>query len=224
MDQMQPTPKSAVPMWAKGCWSGQAPYDKLKRFAHSEKYCELNASLHLPDPEYGYARGFHVAGYVLADHVIKTRGDLDVLVFPIVYTYRHHVELMLKRLILKGARLANVQLSSEHKKWLGKHRLDKLWEMFLPVIKAVAPLPSQAERGIRAYIFQLNLFDPEGQSSRYHVSSKGEASLAQLSLINVRVFVERMERLSCHLEGIDCQFNDKEELLNLKAEELSHLE
>ena len=105
--------------------------------------------MHLRDPDYGYVRGFHVAAQVLADRVIKTPWDLDVLVFPIIYTYRHHVELTLKRLVRKGARPANARITDQDKKWLRKHRLDKLWEILLPIFSDLVLLPSEAEEGIR---------------------------------------------------------------------------
>ena len=86
----------------------------------------------------------------------------------------------------------------------------------------MAALPSEAEEGIRAYISQLDLFDPEGPGSRYHLSSKGGTSLRKLSHVNVRVFGEGMEWLSCQLEGIDCRLDDKEELMNLRATDLPY--
>ncbi len=211
-----PSPKPTVADWAKACWSEHPPHAKL--FVHDDQHGKLNASLHLHDAGYGYARGFHIAGQLVCDWMIKSRWDLDVLLFPLIYLYRHHVELMLKRLILKGARLQNMRLSPHDRACLLKHRLDKLLEILLPIIKAVAPVPTQTERGIRAYVSQLNLSDPEGQASRYHTSSRGSTSLAQLSHVNVRVFAEGMEWLSCCLEGIDCRFDDKDELMKVQPE------
>src|ERR1039458_8918620 len=70
-----------------------------------------NASLHFPGSEFLYAKGYRTAARLLTKHVIETGTDKNVLVFPILYLYRHHIELVLKHLTVTGAYLVGKELS-----------------------------------------------------------------------------------------------------------------
>jgi hypothetical protein len=218
MKQTKRHVKSATPEWVKTSWSKIPPHVDI--FRTDLQRCEVNASLHLRDSGYCYARGFRIGGQILANYVSETRHDMDVLAFPIVYLYRHHIELMLKRLIVKGASFAKKTLTASEKGALTKHRLDLLWSTLRPILNAVFPLlPAEALKGIDSNIEQLRQVDPTGESFRYAVSKEGKRHLADLRHINVRVFAEAMEWVSCNLEGIDCILDDKIEEFDQKARE-----
>jgi hypothetical protein len=218
MKQTKRHVKSATPDWVKTCWSQIASHAVI--FRTDQQYCEVNASLHLRDPGYGYAKGFHIGGQILADHLFKSGHDMDVLVFPIVFLYRHHIELMLKRMIVKGASFAKKTLSANETGVLTEHRLDSLWNTLRPILKTAIPsLPARALKGIDSYIKQLSHVDPTGESFRYDMSKKGKGHLAQLRHINVHIFAEAMEWLTCNLEGVDCMLDEKIEVLDQKASE-----
>src|ERR1035441_6543594 len=52
------------------------------------------------DPADAYAFGYRMAANILAEHV-RGQGCEAVLFYPVVFLYRHHVELMLKNLIFR---------------------------------------------------------------------------------------------------------------------------
>ncbi len=61
---------------------------------------QMNACLNFAhDSDYGYRQGYRRAGFILAEWVNQNGAEQDSLVFPIFHSYRHHVELMLKRLV-----------------------------------------------------------------------------------------------------------------------------
>ena len=62
-----------------------------------------NACLNFTTSDYGYREGYRRAGRLLAKYVCNECKHQDLLVYPIVHNYRHHLELMLKHLI--GVRL-----------------------------------------------------------------------------------------------------------------------
>ena len=199
-------------------WSKTPPHIEI--FRTDQRHCEINASLHMRDPGYSYARGFHIGGQILANYVSETRHDRDVLVFPIVFLYRHHIELMLKRLIVKSAKFTKKALSANETDVLAKHRLDSLWNTLRPILKTAIPsLPAKSLKGIYSYIQQLRQVDAKGESFRYHVSKEAKPNLANLRHINVRILAEAMEWLSSSLEGIDCMLDDRIEVLDQKARE-----
>jgi len=152
-------------------------------------------------PDFFYSLGYREGARRLANHVLETYSDQDTLIFPIVYLYRHHIELVLKRLLVVASSVVDRQLTPAELKHLGMHRLDLLWADLKPMLSAcyrkanlAAPVKENMA-GVDSYIRQLSTVDRESQSFRYSISSKGDPALAGLTHINIRTFAEKMERL-----------------------------
>lgn len=190
------------------------------------------------DEGWVYLAGFRRAGLLLAEHVCESGSDQDVLVYPIMYLYRHHAELVLKSLIETSAALLSLELSkSDRNSMDGSHKLSDLWEIAKPLLNPVCalvdnpPFPEADLKGIDSYIRQIHEHDPDGQRFRYATakvkragSRKGPAarvpSLRQdLRLINIRAFAIAMEKFANYLEGIDSWFGDLHQYhLDMRAE------
>jgi len=80
----------------------------------------------------GYVRG----AQILVRAVGEEERDQDFLVYPIVFLYRHYVELLLKEIIKRAPYLTDRELSEAEKRHLENHRLDLLWNDFKPLMKA----------------------------------------------------------------------------------------
>src|SRR5712671_6183891 len=99
-----------IPGWVKKAWSqpfakGDALFRSVTASEADEDDWETNAWVR-GATDYAYAEGYRRAARILADHVIQNRWDIDFLVYPIVFLYRHNIELQFKRLIPDGAFLA----------------------------------------------------------------------------------------------------------------------
>ena len=76
-------------------------------FRSDEENLSANACVNwVGSPEELYSEGYLMAARSLAQQVCTTHDDQDFLVYPVVYLYRHHIELLLKRLTVLGAYLA----------------------------------------------------------------------------------------------------------------------
>ena len=60
---------------------------------------ETNACASTIDNIMAYQNGYRRAAFHLAEYVCDARLGQDFLVYPIVYLYRHHIELTLKSII-----------------------------------------------------------------------------------------------------------------------------
>ena len=183
-----------------------------------------NACIHWHDDEWAYRRGFRLAGDYLAEHVCNTGNDQDVLVYPIVYLYRHHAELVLKAIIKTASALLERELTARDLKKLGWHGLAELWETTKPLLGPVCemagnpPFPAEDIEGIDSYIRQIHEHDPDGQRFRYATlkvtrdgTRRGPAiptpSLREeLTILNVRNFAVAMDKLADYLESIEGWF------------------
>jgi hypothetical protein len=159
---------------------------------------------------YAYKAGYRRGAEVLIDYVCQNGRDQDFLVYPIIFLYRHHVELMLKRIIKSVPYLIDARLNDEQKQHLKKHRLDLLWGDLKAMLPAVCKAAGWEEiddahiEGIDDYIRQLSQMDADSFSFRYSHSKKGKQALPpNLKNIDLRHFGELMGRLANYLYGID---------------------
>jgi hypothetical protein len=74
--------------------------------------------------EYAYSEGYRRGAQLLVQEVGETARDQDFLVYPIVFLYRHHIELALKRIIRQVPYLIERPLTKLENDHLDKHRLD----------------------------------------------------------------------------------------------------
>jgi len=169
-------------------------------------------------PADAYAVGYRLAAEILADHV-RGRGEETFLFYPIVFLYRHHVELMLKNLILAfdepgvravtGAEAFRDEDRNSLQSGKKAHSLQALWDHLRPSVEGLgSQVSAELIEGINYYIQQLNEIDPHSVSFRYPAGvagtkealgrgqKKGEAA-------NLQTFVEAMDRLGGILGGID---------------------
>ena len=83
-----------------------------------------------------YIRGYKKAADILVDHVLLTDSDLDTLVYPIVFLYRHYLELLVKNIIENGAKYLGIE-----EKPKTNHHLDTLWSKAKEIINKYKAYP-----------------------------------------------------------------------------------
>jgi hypothetical protein len=171
------------------------------------------------NPADACAFGYRRAARVLVEYTLP-RGDEAFLFYPILFLYRHHVELMLKNLILafdercvRRVTGANQLTADDHKdltKGKKAHSLQWLWTRVRTAMQALGSqfAPPEGIEGINFYIQQLNEIDPASVNFRYTTAI--EATKAKLKeaqkhggASDIQTFAEAMERLANYLEGID---------------------
>lgn len=177
-----------------------------------------NACLRQGD-DYACREGYLRGAQILVRAAAETKFDQDFLVYPIVFLYRHYIELALKEIIRRAPYLIGGQLTENERKHLDGHRLDLLWNDFKPLSTAITrvggwdDLPQEDIRGIDDYIRQISEVDPNSYALRYARSKKGDPSLPKnLTHINLRHFGELMDSLARYLWGIDVGMSALEDM------------
>jgi hypothetical protein len=202
------------------------PPDKDDVLFRADEDWEANACVGSTVADWIYFTGFRRAAQRLAEHVCDTGNDQDFLIYPIVYLYRHHIELILKSIFESASGLLDRALTENDRKTLGRHGLLELWQAARPLLNPICdradnpPFPAAELEGIDSYIRQIHEHDPDGQRFRY-ATIRTRAATRQgakvpslrpgLKLINVRVFADAMEKLVSYLEGIEWWFSDLED-------------
>jgi hypothetical protein len=114
--------------------------------------------------------GFKLAGDELATLILGPQPHFFKLVYPMIFCYRHVIELGLKFLISQHGPAVGVSLPQLHQ----THDLDRLWQTYRQISKPFEQAGDTEITDIIAEIVrEFVLFDAKGIAFRYATDSKG---------------------------------------------------
>ncbi len=136
------------------------------------------------DNQLSLANAFKESGDILFE-TVKKQGNLYDFASPILYQYRHAIELYLKSTLIKPLRT---------------HNLLKLYEKFEILIKAKFQIAVPA--WIRNMIVGFNEIDPKGDIFRYREDIASNEILVNLLLLKIKMdwFAKSINRIYDRLE------------------------
>lgn len=170
--------------------------DKL--FVEAEDWW-MNACLNwFHDPTEMYIIGYKEAADSLVDSIANRKGSADSLIFPIVFLYRHYVEIRIKSLLHDGSRL----LDREYKQ-KSEHQLSKLWPKVRSILDELWPNDEVGDfKAMDSLIAQFEEVDPRSTTFRYPKDFEGNNSLKlDVPRVNLRNLAEVVGTMSIILEG-----------------------
>ena len=186
------------------------PDSKDKLFVSCHDFWELNACIYKSENLDAYADGYLDAAKLLSRIVIHSGRGMDTLIYPMIFLYRHYLELKLKKLIRIGADITGEEISADLEETLSGHNLMKLWNHFKPSFLEVCGHESdfnEVRKGVESYINQIHSIDPESITFRYDRSKdQKKHNLQEFKHINVLHFYEAIEKLTTLIEGIESEF------------------
>ena len=156
---------------------------------------------------YHHVTGYKYAADVLIAHVEQTGRVAHKLGPPIVFLYRHHLELALK------------QLARECFKMLGRnevapwgHRLDQLWRLCLSLLVEVSAGDTTAEEVEQTtrLIHEFCRADPTSETFRYPEDKQGNPSLSGVGDVDLERVREVVGKISLLLDCISTDLSMQE--------------
>src|SRR5581483_9992011 len=91
----------------------------------------------ISERNYRLGQGYKRAGDMLVQNFLGETRDHDNLMYPILYCYRHYIEIALKEIIEKHGPWVNVILPEKK-----DHELPKLWKLFQQIAVTYGNDPS----------------------------------------------------------------------------------
>jgi len=144
--------------------------------------------------------GYKMSGDILVEYVEQNPGFKRRLVYPILFSYRHYLELALKRLVIDYGTAAGVMLEKKD------HGLIRLWELFLKILihhghygessSNDAPTNLVGDR-----IKEFNSLDPVSQTFRYPSDRLNAPFSSVPSSIDLSEHKRVIENISVYLEA-----------------------
>ncbi|WP_394605144.1 hypothetical protein [Escherichia coli] len=174
-----------------------------------------NACLnYMPDHGTAYTEGYRRAADILINHIDESGRDQDFLVYPVLFLYRHHLELLIKQII--GLALALAEDPDKHQYKKDDHNLNNLWPLAQKLILEVDDSYRPSDfKIVKEVVKALHQADERATDFRYARRNDGTRSLEGIHYVNTCRFGEKMGEASDLLDGVD---NGLRYLLDCKAE------
>ena len=165
-----------------------------------------NASLHMThDMWVIYAEGYKQAADKLVEQVQSGNTSNNFVVYPVIFLYRHFVELRLKEILKDGYQAAGKRAPVPSKHPLNEHPLMPLWKECRRIVEEVwpkdEPIPLDSAERI---IGQLEKHDASSFAFRYPSDKKGQPMLRDLTHVNLVKFSQVIGRLANLLNTLSC--------------------
>jgi hypothetical protein len=161
-----------------------------------------------------FALGYSKAGHELAAQFAAGRGYGDYEGYPILYLYRHALELYLKAVVYRGAKLLKLvtqeSVNTDH--LFQRHDLAR----WLPAIQAISKQMKwnfdgsglASWEGFASFLHKLDSIDAGSYAFRYPINRIGEAQLPPHFVVNVVLFAEQMDGILQLLDGAAAQIDE----------------
>ena len=114
--------------------------------------------------------GYMMAGAQLVESARNLQTDKHLIVYPILFCYRHGLEMAMKWTLTTYGRFADVEQYDKD------HRLDKLWQSCTKLISECAggPEPDEALEGVGAIVAEFHALDGTSFAFRYAITKEGD--------------------------------------------------
>lgn len=157
-----------------------------------------------------YIRGYVQAANILVEYVGQSGLDSDILVFPIAFLFRQHLELRIKSLLMAARELLKQAASP-----ILSHDIRQLWADCSPLLRRIfGDQYSRKLDTVDQIINQFSKIDPKSEGFRYPVDTKGKQSFPD-GFDNIN-----LGHMATTLSGIAVFLDDLQvEILNRGAKE-----
>jgi hypothetical protein len=124
------------------------------------------------EPWGGYAEGFKRLADLGVAHIEQTGHSHDYLVYPVIFGYRHFIELSLKEIIRNCTHLLDKPVVIPN-----THDLSVLWDTAERLLKELELEDPTTFRDVRECLARFVELDATSEAFRYPVKRNGDATL-----------------------------------------------
>ena len=154
----------------------------------------------------GFKRSTEILLQYFLHDIESAASDRDTVVLPILFLFRHYLEIRFKEIISNGKRLLG-----ESTEWPSGHNLHELWTKCLSVCSenygSKIPDPDDVNL-IDKCVYDLRQLDPTSQNFRYPTDRRGNVPFTHV-VISLRILNDVFKRVADLLEGISMDISVK---------------
>lgn len=145
-----------------------------------------------------YAFAYKDAADGLVDAMADRKVPLDSGIYPLLFLYRHAIELQLKLMLSTSRNLAGLKPKS-----YDKHSLMPMWSELRKLLNEIDPAqPENNVTAVHEFIRQLDNVDPDSMAFRYATTRYGKDHLPGITHINIRHLRDVLNSIFLWLNGV----------------------
>ncbi len=161
-----------------------------------------------PRDDFGvFSKGYRMAGNALAAELSRKPRFSCYEAYPVVFLYRHALELALKNIIYKAASLAVFQrLDAIDAKLYNTHDLTTLAKQSRQVLLTLFPQDPDLNRiadELLPLAKDFALIDPDSFAYRYPIDRNGQPAVSREQCVTLDDLGARVDEMIEHLDTID---------------------
>ncbi len=157
-----------------------------------------------------YSQAYKDAADILVEHTQTDKTSLNFMVFPILFLYRHYIELALKEIILTASKYLGKKQST-----INFHTLSKLWEEAKRLILEVdLDIPKDDIVAVANQILQFHNLDKSSMTFRYPADNQGNVFKNLSDYINIENVREIVDGLHAWFFGLACVLGEYQDAKN----------
>lgn len=147
-----------------------------------------------------YIAGYKDAADILVKKIIDNNLKPGAKIMPIIFLYRHFIELSLKSIIKYGNQLFNIKSKNDYPKI---HTITELWKDARNIIERRWPNAEYETLDVVGHIIdQFAIIDPESFSSRYYELKDGSLAMENLSENQLYINIENMYEIMGSIDNL----------------------
>jgi len=173
---------------------------KFEPLFKSDSDWKFNACLNFQhDMTYGYVEGYKIAAETLVEKIGSSHRNQDFLAYPIVFLYRHHIELLLKGIIDTGRKYLKGESGfPKH------HKIENLWPEVKGMARKIIDQDISHECDFVDHVIrEMSSVDPDSMSFRYATDKQGEKAASEVTNFSLKHFSEQISKASEILDNFD---------------------
>ena len=171
------------------------------------KAAEPSDNAHIAEDDFArlvlMTRGYKMAGDLMVARTVESPSARDILVFPIIFNYRHFIELSLKYQLATHGPLVEIEPN-----WR-THDLALLLGNFLEMSERYGnPDPDTADPVVGQIILEFAKMDPRADALRYPVDRMGNPIPVASAALDLANLADVMNGVEGYFSGCDGYFSN----------------
>lgn len=144
-------------------------------------------------------RGYKQCADLAVRYALQNPLERDDLIYPILFNYRHFLELHLKYLIWTYGKVVGIEPI-----W-NTHELDRLWRVFTSILERYGLESTTDDQAMEERIIEFQEIDPQSFSFRFPTDKNGCVLRHNISEIDLERLNQAMGETLGYFDGCDGQ-------------------
>lgn len=149
-------------------------------------------------------RGYFKAGKLLAEESERKPFEVNYLIYPMMFNYRHGLEVAMKEIIMEYGGHSGIYLSEDK-----DHNLLELWKLYQQLSEGLNPQGGDAtDKAVGLIIQDFHSLDKGAVAFRYSANKNGASFKFASGVVTIARLKDVMEGCQHYFEGWDEYYHE----------------